>query len=68
MINTAYKSSKLSAIIIADEHTNGPKAKQRAESHEQILLVQKFVKNQEETEMWYDAPDDLLEYPIDETR
>lgn len=37
-------------------------------SPQQILLVQKFVENQEETERWYDTADDVLEYIIDGDR
>lgn len=41
-----------------------PKQQKTPASPRQILLVQKFVENQEETERWYDTADDLLEYTI----
>lgn len=37
-------------------------------SPRKILLVQKFVDNQDETEVWYDTADELLEYTIDGDR
>lgn len=41
-----------------------PKQQKTPGSPRQILLVQKFVENQAETERWYDTADDLLEYTI----
>lgn len=45
-----------------------PKLKQNPDSHEQILIVQKFVENQKDTYKWYDTADDALEFTIDGVR
>ena len=45
-----------------------PKQHQDTGSHEQILIVEKFVENQDETEKWCDTADEVLEYMIDGVR
>ncbi|MGI6269317.1 MAG: DUF4417 domain-containing protein [Candidatus Howiella sp.] len=45
-----------------------PLQKRNPESEYQILICEKFVDNQEETEKWYDTADDVLEYIIDGVR
>ena len=45
-----------------------PLLKQNPESEYQILICEKFVDNQAETEKWYDTADDVLEYMIDGVR
>lgn len=45
-----------------------PLQKRLPESEYQILIIEKFVVNQEETGKWYNTPDDALEYLIDDVR
>ncbi len=42
-----------------------PKLKRTENSDVQILISQVCIENPEETEMWYDTADEVLEYVID---
>ncbi|MDR1410512.1 MAG: hypothetical protein LBJ12_09710 [Oscillospiraceae bacterium] len=41
-----------------------PKMNKTPEAAQQILIVEKFVPNQDETERWYDTADEALEFNI----
>ena len=45
-----------------------PNLNRTPESPDQILIVEKYVNNRKETELWSDTTDEALEYIIDGVR